>query len=431
MWRRLCCCFGWPFEDDSFIGAKALGDHSKNNPKKPTAKEMEADTDWVRAKDLDGFENKGKRPQLFAGEIEPADLCQGSVGDCWLVAAFACASEFPDMIRHMFLTKEYNHRGLYKIRIYDPLAKKWRIIIVDDRIPCRKGTKSPRFMRPNGNELWAIILEKAYAKFAGSYAKLDGGFVLWGWLSMTGDNVFQMSVDSKHGKWTREDMVAMKNKKNPSDKRSCGFRRTKEKYNNDQIWTLLKKYDAQKALMSASIGKMDYRKTDGPSGEQMMERVGLVAGHAYSIIQARTVKERTPLGVIKPGGKTFKLMQLRNPWGSYEWKGPWSDKSKMWKDHPSIAKQLKFEAEDDGVFWMDFNDFKKVYTRINICDRDTSTDASLNVNEDHGWCGIVFCGFICGCTNFWCLCKGFRNLYCSHETTDETLDAKEKVCWIC
>ena len=96
--------------------------------------------------------------------------------DCWLVAAFACASEFPDMIRHMFLTKEYNPRGLYKIRIYDPQNEKWCIVVVDDRIPCPKGTKRPMFMKPNGAELWAILLEKAYAKFCGSYSKIDGTF---------------------------------------------------------------------------------------------------------------------------------------------------------------------------------------------------------------------------------------------------------------
>lgn len=166
-WRYFCCCIGWPYEDDSFYGAKALGDH-----KGQSAASMQKQTDWVRAQDL--YQFKGKRPQLFEGEIEPADLCQGAVGDCWLVAAFACASEFPDTIRHMFLTKEYNPRGKYKIRIYDPQIKKWVIVIVDDRIPCEKGTNKPRFMAPNGNELWAILLEKAYAKHCGSYAAIAG-----------------------------------------------------------------------------------------------------------------------------------------------------------------------------------------------------------------------------------------------------------------
>lgn len=276
VWKYCCCCLSWPYEDDTFIGASALGDFTVEG--KGTAAQMEAETDWVRAQDLKSF--KGKRPQLFEGEIEPSDLAQGAVGDCWLVAAFACASEFPDCIRQMFgkcqcqgynacilcvpqtflfyntVTKEYNPRGLYKVRIFDPCKKKFEIVTVDDRIPCKKGTKKPRFMSPNGNELWAIILEKAYAKWCGSYAKLSGGMVLWGWLSMTGDNVFQLSVDPSTHKWTREDMVAIKDK---NDKRACGFRVTKEKYSNDNLWTLLKKYDKQKALISASIGKMDYR----------------------------------------------------------------------------------------------------------------------------------------------------------------------------
>jgi hypothetical protein len=161
----------------------------------------------------------------------------------------------------------------------------------------------------------------------------------------------------------------------------------------------------------------------------MLEKEGLVAGHAYSIISALEVTERVN-GLPKPGGKTFKLLKLRNPWGSFEWKGEWSDKSKTWKKHPSIAKQVNFVSADDGFFWMSFDDFKKTFTRINICDRDTRTDASLDVNEDRGSCGIVG-GFCCGCIRYWCLCNGFTNLYCGHETSKETLDTKEKMCWIC
>lgn len=441
----LCCCFGWPYIDKDFFGAKALGDHNKNDPNKESADQMAKHTDWVRAHELKQF--KGKVPQLFEGAIEPSDLCQGAVGDCWLVAAFACAAEYPDAIRHLFVTKEYNPRGKYRVRIYDPIQEKFVIVSVDDRIPCQKGTNVPRFMQPNGSELWAIVLEKAYAKFCGSYAALDGGFVLWGWHSMTGDNVFQMSRN-EDSTWYREDMVAIKDK---TDKRACGFRKTKEVYTEDKLWTLLKKYDKQKALLSASIGKVDFDKKgnskskkkdkmgkekhgQGLNGEQMLEKEGLVAGHAYSIIQAKEVSNSIKIGlgdaklsIPSAKGDKFRLVQLRNPWGSFEWKGAWSDKSKLWKEYPHIAKQLKFVDADDGAFWMTFDDFKEYYTRVNVCDRTTSKDVSLDVREDRGSCGIL-AGWLCGCANFWILCKGARNLYCGHESTDETLDTKESWC---
>jgi hypothetical protein len=66
---------------------------------------------------------------------------------------------------------------------------------------------------------------------------------------MTGNNVFQMTLDEKKKKlttWYREDMIAIKD---PKDKRACGFKRTKENFTQEQVWTLLKKYDRQKALI--------------------------------------------------------------------------------------------------------------------------------------------------------------------------------------
>lgn len=48
-----------------------------------------------------------------------------------------------------------------------------------------------------------------------------------------------------------------------------------------------------------------------------MYGLGLVSGHAYSVID-----------VVHSHG--YKLIKLRNPWGRGEWEGDWSDKSALW-----------------------------------------------------------------------------------------------------
>lgn len=56
----------------------------------------------------------------------------------------------------------------------------------------------------------------------------------------------------------------------------------------------------------------------------------------------------------------FNLVKLRNPWGSGEWKGDWSDKSDLWTDE--LREYVGFDGDkDDGIFWMDFNDFRAIF----------------------------------------------------------------------
>lgn len=63
-----------------------------------------------------------------------------------------------------------------------------------------------------------------------------------------------------------------------------------------------------------------------------MEELGLVAAHSYGLLAAHEVTDAS--------GEKVHLVQLRNPWGDFEWKGNWSDESELWTD--DIKKQLNY-----------------------------------------------------------------------------------------
>jgi calpain-15 len=46
--------------------------------------------------------------------------------------------------------------------------------------------KGPIFSRANGNELWVLLLEKAYAKLHGNYQLLKGGYCNEALIDLTG-----------------------------------------------------------------------------------------------------------------------------------------------------------------------------------------------------------------------------------------------------
>ena len=47
-----------------------------------------------------------------------------------------------------------------------------------------------------------------------------------------------------------------------------------------------------------------------------------------------------------------------------EWNGRWSDDSKEWESRPGLALELGVEVEDDGIFWIAFDDFLEQFCII-------------------------------------------------------------------
>ena len=180
------------------------------------------------------------RVKLFEKGIEPQDVAQGQVGNCWLIAALACVAEHPGLVRKAFVTKIRSDRGKYVVRLFDWQKRKWVTVSVDEFIPLTSKDRQMLFAQPNGHELWVSMLEKAFAKFCGSYGALDGGQTGWAFNALTGDPVFKLKKSDDKGdsaKWSRLDMRV---EQDESNKRACAFYRTDEEHTNSSTFFLIR-----------------------------------------------------------------------------------------------------------------------------------------------------------------------------------------------
>ena len=98
-------------------------------------------------------------------------------------AALSILAMRPALIERLFITKEWNESGFYRLRICK--GGEWQEVTIDDLFPCEPNGL-PIFDRPVNNELWVMLLEKAYAKVHGSYFLLKGGFVSEVLMDLTG-----------------------------------------------------------------------------------------------------------------------------------------------------------------------------------------------------------------------------------------------------
>jgi calpain-15 len=56
-------------------------------------------------------------PSIFYESIEPNDIREGALGNAWFTSAIATLAERPALIERLFITKEVNEHGIYKIKI--------------------------------------------------------------------------------------------------------------------------------------------------------------------------------------------------------------------------------------------------------------------------------------------------------------------------
>ncbi|EGR27039.1 hypothetical protein IMG5_202770 [Ichthyophthirius multifiliis] len=109
---------------------------------------------------------------IFDLSIEPNQIQQGILGDCYLISSIISLSEKPEMCIKLFINKNKNNKAIYGLWICE--SGEWTQIIIDDFLVCQNN--SPCFAKSIRNGIWVQLLEKAYAKCYGGYQKIEVGY---------------------------------------------------------------------------------------------------------------------------------------------------------------------------------------------------------------------------------------------------------------
>ncbi len=207
---------------------------------------------------------------LFVNGPSSNDVRQGAIGNCYFPAAVAAVAHVSPKIIEDAITETKNPQTgerEFQVRFYS-YSGRMEMVTVDADLYTRSwggpiyGT-TPNASDPKTMELWFPIIEKAYAKWKGSYDRIGNG------------GVPSQVMTALTGKSTRS---------------------LDTSYNSaDEVFKAVKEAADKKLPMTA--GTHDDKK--------LYTNTGVYADHAYSV-----------LGAEESNGQKFIL--LRNPWGESE-----------------------------------------------------------------------------------------------------------------
>ena len=106
--------------------------------------------------------------------VEPGDINQGYIGNCWLIAAISALAEHGSRIDRLMVNEGFSDNGIYAANMY--LIGVPITLIVDDYLPMVDNNTVFGGLGKDGS-LWGAIAEKMFAKYYGNYENLDGGIM--------------------------------------------------------------------------------------------------------------------------------------------------------------------------------------------------------------------------------------------------------------
>jgi hypothetical protein len=170
---------GTQYTDDKFGANEAsLGENCVNRV-----------AGWKRASEM-------PEAKLYKDKINYQDITQGMLGDCYFLSAMSVLPErqIKDTIVKITQEEEWRNVGAFCVCFYKGGEPEY--VIIDDFFPTL-GNGEWAFVKggAKGDELWPMVLEKAYAKLNGSYSYIEAGKVQYALADMT--DGFPEQIDLK------------------------------------------------------------------------------------------------------------------------------------------------------------------------------------------------------------------------------------------
>jgi calpain-15 len=131
----------------------------------------------------EGGSDRSKKKWVVFRDPSPSDIVQGGLGNCWFLGALAVLAEKPDLVKNLFITKEYSAGGAYQLQLF--LDGNWETILLDDTFPVRKDRRFA-YSQGRDGQLWVPLLEKAMAAVRGCYEGLQKGGMSDAFRALTG-----------------------------------------------------------------------------------------------------------------------------------------------------------------------------------------------------------------------------------------------------
>ena len=235
------------------------------------------------------------------GDVDPSDIHQGQVGDCWLLSAISALAEFDGAVKRLFRkTPNLDQmptagKNMYTVTLWDLETWQEVDIVMDERLaaaPNAPGTLLASKPSEDG-ELWVCYLEKALAIHCGGWDEITGGQCTHAWALMTGcKHQYTISRNST-GRWacrakfdpSINDWAPHHNSPHHKGDRGVwqcawpevgGGGSSETELTDDELFERMFAWDQVNYIVGAGTMGTSDKKSSG----------GMVDNHAYSVIEA-------------------------------------------------------------------------------------------------------------------------------------------------